>query len=79
MKRKLPRWRLQHGRPFASLVAFAWTMLLTITLKGLIQIREPRVKGHRRPTGIYRFFRFTHRYRPPARDGGGTEPIQGST
>jgi hypothetical protein len=78
MNRNLPRWRLQHGRPFTSVVVFAWTMLLTVALKALVQIREPRVERQRRPAGIYRFFRFTRRYRPPARQSGGAEPIQGS-
>jgi hypothetical protein len=72
-------WRIPHGPPFASVVVFAWTMLITVTLKALIQVREPRVTGRRRPAGIYRFFRFTHRYRPPVRESGGAEVIQGST
>jgi hypothetical protein len=72
-------WRIPHGRPFASVVVFAWTMLLTVTLKALFQLREPRVASRRRPVGIYRFFRFTHRYRPPVRESGGTQAIQAST
>jgi hypothetical protein len=58
------RCQVRPGPPAVSLVAFAWALLLLVTLKALLIRWAPRARaGHRRFRGFHRFFRFSPRQR----------------